>query len=119
MARIISDERVIEYSKEFKVKVVELTIGLNVKATEISNILDLHPMMVYRWRQEYREGKLVAETTRKVSMMKENSPRSPSSEEKLELERVKKENARLKKEVALLKKWQGYLAGLKQKGSSL
>jgi transposase len=56
MAKILSDERVVEYSTEFKVRVVELTNQLEVKTTTIAEILGLHPVMVYRWRQEYREG---------------------------------------------------------------
>jgi len=57
MAKILSDERVVEYSTEFKVRVVELTNQLEVKATTIAEILDLHPVMVYRWRQEHRACK--------------------------------------------------------------
>lgn len=117
MARIISEERVLEYTREFKVMVVQLTQGLDVKATEISEILDLHPMMVYRWRQEYREGKLDYEQTRKVSMTKKYTPSPADKSAKKKLEKVKKENAKLKKEVALLKKWQRYLTDLKQSDS--
>ena len=51
MAKILSTERVIEYSVEFKVKVVELTLQLECDITQIASILDLHPVMVYRWRQ--------------------------------------------------------------------
>lgn len=115
MAKILCDERVIEYSKEFKISIVELTLGLNVKAREISDILNLHPIMVYRWRQEYKEGKLKSKPTRKVSMMKQQAPKAKSKKKGTELDRVKAENARLKKEVDLLKKWQGYLAEQKQK----
>ena len=68
MAKILCEERVVEYTKEFKVKVVELTEGLDVQAIDIAGILGLHPMMVYRWRQEYREGKLIYEPSRRVSM---------------------------------------------------
>ena len=54
MARILCEERVVEYSVDFKIKVVELTDKLDVNATQIAEILGLHPVMVYRWRQEYR-----------------------------------------------------------------
>jgi transposase len=30
-------------------------------------------MMIYRWRQEYREGKFVEEPLRKISMTKDTS----------------------------------------------
>lgn len=71
MAKILSKKRVIEYSLEYKLEVIELTERLDVNAVQIAEVLDLHPMMVYRWRQEYREGKFVAQPTRRISMTKE------------------------------------------------
>jgi len=118
MAKIKSKERVLEYSKEFKVKIVQLTEQLDIQAAQIANVLDLHPMMVYRWRQEYREGKLVSSPTRRVNMtLERKSPPPPTKKQLSENERLKKENARLKKENNLLKKWQRYLAEVKQKDS--
>lgn len=117
MAKILCDERVVEYTKEFKVKVVELTEGLNVQAIEIAEVLGLHPMMVYRWRQEYREGKLISEPSRRISMTKSKVAPSLGDKREAEFERLKKQNARLKKENDLLKKWQRYLADLKQSDS--
>ena len=58
MAKITSEEKVLEYSKDFNVKIVELTHKLDVKAIDIADMLGLHPVMVYRWRREYKEGKL-------------------------------------------------------------
>ncbi|WP_372878625.1 helix-turn-helix domain-containing protein, partial [Spongiibacter marinus] len=60
MAKIRSKERVIEYAIDFKIKVVKLTEKLDADTIQIAEILGLHPVMVYRWRQEYREGKFVA-----------------------------------------------------------
>ena len=121
MAKIISNKRVIEYSREFKTKVVELTEGLDVKATEIAKILNLHPMMVYRWRQEYREGKLYFEPSRRISMTKKTS-NSPITDEQLselkELKELRKKNTRMEKELEILKKWQGYLKDLEEKDSN-
>ena len=51
MARILSEERVLEYLKEFKVKVVQLTDLEGIQVFQISEGLGLHPMMVYRWCQ--------------------------------------------------------------------
>lgn len=78
MARITSKERVVEYSVEFKIKVVELTYDLDVETTLIAESLGLHPMMVYRWRQEYREGRFVSTPTRRISMTKD-SPERPEN----------------------------------------
>lgn len=117
MARILCEERVVEYTIEFKSKVVELTQGLNVQAIDIANILGLHPTMVYRWRQEYREGKLVYEPSRRISMTTEKTSKPHTSDENKKLKKLKAQNARLKKENDILKKWQRYLAEQKQKDS--
>jgi transposase len=61
----------IEYSVEFKIKVIKLTFELDVKAIDIAKVFNLHPMMIYRWRQEYREGKFVEEPSRRISMTKD------------------------------------------------
>jgi len=119
MAKILCKERVVEYTNEFKVKVVELTHGLNVRANDIADILGLHPTMVYRWRQEHREGKLVYEPSRRISMTTKKSPKPLSEDQQKEFKLLKQQNARLSKENDLLKKWQGYLAKLKQKDSNL
>lgn len=117
MAKILSKERVIEYTVEFKQKVVELTDKLDVNAVEIATALGLHPMMVYRWRQEYREGRFVAEPTRRISMTVEPPGRPESAKEKAEIKRLQREVADLKKENDFLKKWDRYLKDQKQQDS--
>lgn len=117
MAKILSKKRVVEYSVEYKLKVIELTEKLDVKAVQIAEVLGLHPMMVYRWRQEHREGKFVAQPTRRISMIKE-APDGPKSEqEKSELVRLRRKVAELEKENDFLKKWEGYLKDQKQHDS--
>ncbi|WP_444919278.1 transposase [Microbulbifer sp. JMSA003] len=66
----MSEERVVTYSTEFKVRVVALTNQLKVDTTTIANIIGLHPVMEYRWRQESREGKLVEKRSRRIGMTK-------------------------------------------------
>jgi hypothetical protein len=39
MPKILNEERVIEYSLEFKIRVVRLTLELDVQATEIAKVL--------------------------------------------------------------------------------
>ncbi len=48
MPRILSAECVLEYSNEFKVRIVKLTLELDVKAIDIAKVLNLHAMMIYR-----------------------------------------------------------------------
>ena len=118
MAKILSEERVLEYSNEFKVKIVQLTEHLDVQTAQVATVLGLHPVMVYRWRQEYREGKLKAYPNRRVSMTLDRPSSPPPTKKQLsENARLKKENARLKKENDLLKKWQRYLAEVRQNDS--
>ena len=118
MAKIVSEERVLEYTKEFKVSIVKLTEHLDVQAAEIAAALDLHPVMVYRWRQEYREGRLAFSPTRRVSMtMEKHPPRPPTKKQRGELQRLRDEVKQLKKENSLLKKWQEYLAEVRKKDS--
>ena len=70
-------------------------------------------MMIYRWRQEYREGKFVETPSRRISMTKD-TPLPKQNDEKNnakddEIKRLKKELAAAKKENDFLKKWERYL----------
>ena len=116
MPRILSAERVIEYSVEFKIKVVRLTNELDVKAVDIANILNLHPMMIYRWRQEYREGKFVVRPSRRISMTKDSKPKHPEKDD--ELKRLKKELAQVKTENDFLKTRERCLSDQKKSACS-
>lgn len=113
MPRIKSEERVVEYTSEFKVKIVDLTNRLNVCTTEVAEVLGLHPVMVYRWRQECREGRLVSVPSRRISMTKKAPSKSQAVDK--ELKRLRKEVAKLEKENDFLKKWDGYLKAQKRK----
>ena len=117
MAKIHSKERVIEYAVDFKIKVVELTEKLDADTIQIAEILGLHPVMVYRWRQEYRKGKFVATPTRRIHMTKEEAEPKLDETRSEELARLRKEVAALKKENDFLKKWEQYLKDQKQADS--
>lgn len=109
MPRILSPERVIEYSVEFKIKIIKLTLELDVKAIDIAKVLNLHPMMIYRWRQEYREGKFIEEPSRRISMTKDTSSPKENKDKDSEIKRLRKELAEAQKENDFLKKWERYL----------
>jgi transposase len=109
MPKILSPERVIEYSLEFKIRVIKLTFELDVKTIDIAKVLNLHPMMIYRWRQEYREGKFVEEPSRRISMTKKTSTPKEDKDKDDEIKRLEKELAEAKKENDFLKKWERYL----------
>ena len=115
MAKIKSESRVLEYSKDFKVMVVNLTNLEGVQIKALSDCIGLHPLMVSRWRKEVRDGKLTAEDTRRVQMALKAPSNLKKTDDKVTL--LEKEVRRLNKENALLKKWQRYLAQAKRKDS--
>jgi transposase len=119
MPRILSTERVIEYSAEFKIRVVRLTLELNVQAIEVAKVLKLHPMMIYRWRQEYREGKFIDIPSRRISMTKKPTTRAKEKEKDKEIASLKKQLTSAKKENEFLKKWERYLKDQKKSDSAL
>lgn len=119
MAKILSEARVLEYSREYKVMVVRLTHLEGIKIKTLSECMGLHPLMVSRWRKEVRDGKLIADETRRVRMTLESvsKSRKKTQQTKTKTQRLETENKRLKKEVDLLKKWHGYLAEQRQNDS--
>lgn len=93
-----------QYSNEFKVKAVQLSLLPDVQVKDVAATLDIHPFMLSRWRKEFREGKIVAKRNDKLTGM------GKQEKELNRLKQLERENARLKKENDLLKKWQRYLA---------
>ena len=97
-----------QYTNDFKVKAVKLSDQEGIQVQQVAEGLDIHPLMLSRWRKEYREGKLQGDNQKRVGVNK--NKRTISEKELTENARLKKENERLKKENDLLKKWQRYLA---------
>ena len=96
------------YSTDFKVKAVELSYQEGLQVKQVAEGLDIHPLMLSRWRKEYRDGKIKADGYKRVSVMKDK--RTPTAQELTEIEKLKRDIERLTKENDLLKKWQRYLA---------
>lgn len=95
------------YSNDFKHKAVKLTLQSDTKVKDIAEGLGINPMMLSRWRSEYRQGVLQGDgQIRKAMSKKKKSP----TQKITEVAKLKKEVARLKQENDLLKKWQQYLA---------
>ena len=104
MPKYNNPRRTWQYSNEFKVKAVQLSLHEGIQVQEVAKTLDIHPMMLSRWRKEYREGLIVADKRKKVVDV---------GKQKKELSKIKqleKENARLKQELDIVKKWQRFLA---------
>ena len=107
MPKYNNPRRTWDYSNEFKHKAVKLTLAPDTKVKDIAEDLDIHPMMLSRWRKEYREGILQGDGQKRKAMSKKK--KSPS-QRVTELAKLKRENARLQQEIDLLKKWQRYVA---------
>ena len=46
------------YTHEFKRLAVLLTYHPDILAVDVAHQLNIHPVLLYRWRQEMKEGKL-------------------------------------------------------------
>jgi len=105
MAARLSAKRLPRYSLEFKQKAVKLTEIPGLEVQVVAEALDLHPVMLSRWRQEAREGRLRgAEPRTKVAVTKVvKVPKAPVRELK-RLQALEKAHALLQEEHALLKK---------------
>ena len=98
------------YGDEFKATAVALGALPGVQSQSVAEVLDIHPVMLYRWKKELREGKIVASSKTNVL----------DSETKRELARLRrKERAleALKQEHELLKKSIQYSLARKKKSS--
>ncbi len=134
MAKVNNPRKTWQYSRDFKVKAVKLSLQPDIQVKQVAEGLDIHPFMLSRWRKEYRDGRLTSDGKKRVVVDKEkkSQPRADQLEKsntKLKAEnqklkaakrlkkvgRLEKENTRLKKENSLLKKWQRYLSEQHQK----
>ena len=55
MARIKGAKKTNRYTDEFKVKAVLLANQPDILAKDIAENLGVHPLLLYRWRKEYRD----------------------------------------------------------------
>jgi transposase len=58
MAARLSPKKLPRYSLEFKRGAVKLTKVPGMEVQVVAKALDIHPVMLSRWRQEAREGRL-------------------------------------------------------------
>lgn len=100
------------YPVDFKIKAVELSLKDNIMSKDVAEALDIHPLMLSRWRKEYREGKF--NNNPRYQSNKELMNELPTKKELNKIKQLQKENERLKQENVLLKKWQRYLAEVHQ-----
>lgn len=100
MAARLSAKKLLRYSLEFKRSAVNLTHVPGVEVQVVAEALDIHPVMLSRWRQEAREGRLRGAVPRpKVLRIVK-----PSKRELKQLQALRRAHALLQEEHALLKK---------------
>jgi transposase-like protein len=99
------------YDDRFKATAVELGTLPGVYAKDVAEILDIHPIMLYRWKKEYQEG----------GIMKNSDKGTLDTEEKRELKRlrkIEKAHEELKMAHDLLKKSIRFCSDRKKKSTS-
>ena len=57
MTRMKGPKKTNRYPDEFKIKAVQLADHPDILAKDVAEDLGVHPILLYRWRKEYREGK--------------------------------------------------------------
>ncbi len=80
----------------------------DIRSKQVADGLGIHPLMLSRWRKEFREGKIQGDGQRRVGVSRKK--KLVSAKKLTEQAQLKKEIAKLKKENDLLKKWQQFLA---------
>jgi transposase-like protein len=99
------------YDDSFKATAVELGSLPGVIAKDVANVLNIHPIMLYRWKKELREGLIV----------KQSEKGSLDTAERRELARLKKlekEHELLKEKHDILKKSIRHFSTVGKKSSS-
>jgi len=97
MAARLSAKRLPRYSLQFKQGAVRLTEMPGMEVQVVARALDIHPVMLSRWRQESREGRLRG-TSQSLPKRKVAPPR-----EVKRLQELEREHALLQEEHELLK----------------
>ena len=96
------------YDDHFKATAVALTEIPGVLARDVAQALDIHEVMLYRWRMEMRRGEIV--TKKKTAQL------DPEMQAELKrLRKLERENAELKMEVEILKKFERYISQTRKK----
>ncbi len=96
------------YDDIFKATAVELAALRGVYAQDVAEVLDIHPVMLYRWKKEYRDGIIMKKPVK-------GSIDSSTSSELKRLKKIEKEHERLQMKHEILKKSIQYCSDQKKK----
>lgn len=94
------------YTLAYKIHAVKMTQKRGVKAIDVAASLGIHPVMLYRWRQEFKEGRL---SENKHMRKKKEKPQPPGDSQALKsaerrIRELEKRLAAKEEEVLILKK---------------
>jgi transposase-like protein len=85
------------YNFQFKHTAVRITNHAEIQASHVAEALEIHPIMLYRWRQEMRDGRI-----------EDNDKEARSINELMEaqkkIKKLERDCARLRAENIVLKK---------------
>ena len=113
MARMKGPKKTNRYPDDFKIKAVELADHPDILAKDVAEDLGIHPILLYRWRKEYREGKFVKDGRRKHVRLD-----TQKVSEMLRIQQLERENQKLRIENELLKKTIEFNSEKRNKSSS-
>ena len=99
MARRKGPKKINRYPDEFKIKAVQLADHPDILAKDVAADLGVHPILLYRWRKEYKEGKFKKDGRRKDIKIE-----TKKISEMMRIQQLERENQKLKIENELLKK---------------
>lgn len=99
------------YDNHFKATAVALGDLTGVQAKDVAEVLDIHPVMLYRWKKEVRDGEI-------MSKPKKGSLDTVQAKELKRLKQIEKAYERLQMEHELLKKSIQYCSDRKKKSSN-
>lgn len=109
MGKMIGPRKVRSYSKEFKATAVRLSHIPGVRVQDVAEALVIHPILLSRWRTQYREGQIEHDDQTELD--------SGMISDLKRLRELEKEHARLKVEHDLLKKAIRFCSEQKNKSS--
>ena len=115
------------YTLAYKLQAVRLANHADVKSKDVAESLGIHPVMLYRWQMEFRNGSLMENKQMKPSKPspKRRTRNDPTRQVEDQLaqalkriEKLEKQLAQRDDEIDLLKKAERFLAKRRQQSST-
>jgi transposase len=108
------------YTLAFKVKAVRESKKRGVRAVDVATALGIHPVMLYRWCQEHKEGRLSENKHMQIKPPPAKKSREDSDALKRAVTRIKELEKRLaskEEEVVILKKAKRFFSDRRKKNT--